>query len=140
MNLFPTIFGREENETPSGYPRFYLVGSEPEKLSPQALALCQDPTNEILLSVVSLWEIQIKSQVNKVRLRLPLSNLVQSQQETNEMAILPLTAFHIYGLDGLPPYHKDPFDRMLIAQARVEKLLFVSSDAMISKYPVEVVW
>ena len=114
---------------------FIWWDSEPEKLSPRALALCQDPSNELLLSVVSLWEIQIKSQINKVRLRLPLSNLVQGQQETNDMAILPLTASHIYGLDGLPSYHKDPFDRMLVAQARVEKLWLVTSDEMVSKYP-----
>lgn len=119
---------------------FIWWDSEPGKLSPQALALCQDPSNELILSVVSLWEIQIKSQMNKVRLRLPLSNLVQGQQETNGMAILPLTAFHVYGLDGLPSYHKDPFDRMLIVQARVEKLSLVSSDEMIRKYPVDVIW
>ncbi len=109
-------------------------------MSPQALALCQDPENELVLSVVSLWEIQIKSRIDKVRLRLPLSNLIQAQQEINSMELLPLTAFHVYGLDGLPPHHKDPFDRMLVAQAKVEKLLFVSSDGMIRKYPIEVVW
>jgi PIN domain nuclease of toxin-antitoxin system len=119
---------------------FIWWDSEPRKLSPQALAMCQDPENELILSVVSLWEIQIKSRIDKVRLRLPLSNLVQAQQEANGMAVLPLTAPHVYGLDDLPSYHKDPFDRMLVAQARVEKLRLISSDEMISKYPIEVVW
>ncbi len=119
---------------------FIWWDSEPGKLSPQALGLCQDPSNELILSVVSLWEIQIKSQMNKVRLRLPLSDLVQGQQETNGMTILPLTAFHVYGLDGLPSYHKDPFDRMLIVQARVEKPSLVSSDGISRRYPIEVVW
>jgi PIN domain nuclease of toxin-antitoxin system len=119
---------------------FIWWDSEPRKLSPQVLALCQDSENELVLSVVSLWEIQIKSRIDKVRLRLPLPNLVQAQQESNGVELLPLTAFHVYGLDDLPPYHKDPFDRMLVAQARVEKLLFVSSDALILKYPVDVVW
>jgi PIN domain nuclease of toxin-antitoxin system len=119
---------------------FIWWDSEPRKLSPQALALCKDPENELMLSVVSLWEIQIKSRIDKVRLRLPLSELVQAQQEANGMGVLPVTALHVYGLEGLPPYHRDPFDRMLVAQTKVEKLRLISSDEMIRKYPIEVVW
>lgn len=119
---------------------FIWWDSEPQRLSPQALALCKDPGNQLMLSVVSLWEIQIKSQIDKVRLRHPLSEIVQAQQEANGMTILPLTALHVYGLDNLQPFHKDPFDRMLVAQAKVEKLRLVSSDEMLKKYPIEVVW
>ena len=119
---------------------FIWWDSEPQRLSRQALALCKDPGNQLMLSVVSLWEIQIKAQMDKVRLRHPLSEIVQTQQEANGMTILPLTALHVYGLDNLQPFHKDPFDRMLVAQAKVEELRLVSSDEMLKKYPIEVVW
>jgi PIN domain nuclease of toxin-antitoxin system len=119
---------------------FIWWDSEPERLSQRALALCKDPTNDLFLSVVSLWEIQIKSQLDKIRVRLPVSELVRTQQETNALRLLPLTAPHVYTLEELPHLHKDPFDRILIAQARVEKLRFVSSDEMLWKYPVEFIW
>jgi PIN domain nuclease of toxin-antitoxin system len=109
-------------------------------MSHRALALCEDPENELLLSVVSLWEIQIKSQLDKVRLRLPLSELVKAQQEANGMTILSLNAPHVYALGELPPIHKDPFDRMLVAQAKVEKVRLVTNDEVVRKYLIEVDW
>jgi len=119
---------------------FIWWDSEPHRLSHKALALCKNPENQLLLSVVSLWEIQIKAQIGKVKLRHSLSELVQGQQEANGMAILPLTALHVYGLSDLQPFHKDPFDRMLVAQAKAEKLQLVTGDQMLKKYPIEVVW
>lgn len=119
---------------------FIWWDSQPQKLSQRALALCKNPENQLLLSVVSLWEIQIKSQIGKVKLLHPLPELVQGQQEANGMAILPLIARHVYGLIGLQPFHKDPFDRMLVAQAKEEKLQLITSDEMLKKYPIEVVW
>jgi len=119
---------------------FIWWDSEPQRLSQRVLALCQDPENELQLSVISLWEIQIKSQLGKVRLRLPLSELVKAQQEANGMSILPLHAHHVYELEKLQPFHKDPFDRILVAQAKVEKMLLISNDEIVKKYPVEVEW
>jgi len=119
---------------------FIWWDSEPQALSQRALTLCQDPENELLVSVVSLWEIQIKSHLGKVRLRLPLAELVKAQQEANGISVLPVSASHVYALDELPPYHKDPFDRLLVAQAKVEKLRLISNDEMVKKYPVEVEW
>ena len=119
---------------------FIWWDSEPQALSQRVLMLCQDPENELLVSVVSLWEIQIKSHLGKVRLRLPLAELVQAQQEANGMSVLPISPSHVYALDELPPYHKDPFDRLLVAQAKVEKLRLISNDEIEKKYPVEVEW
>jgi PIN domain nuclease of toxin-antitoxin system len=119
---------------------FIWWDSEPKRLSHRALALCNDPENELVLSVVSLWEIQIKSQIDKIRLRLPLPDLVRTQQETNSMVLLPLTGPHVYTLDELPHFHRDPFDRMLVAQAKVEKLRLISSDEMLKRYPIELIW
>jgi PIN domain nuclease of toxin-antitoxin system len=69
--------------------------------------------------------------MDKVRLRQPLSHLVQAQQEANRITILPLSPRRVYGLDDVKPFHKDPFDRMLVAQAMVDKLCLISSDNML---------
>jgi PIN domain nuclease of toxin-antitoxin system len=119
---------------------FIWWDGKPQKLSPRVLAICQDPENELLLSVASIWEIQIKSQFGKIRLRLPLSELIKAQQEANGVSILSIDAPHVYALDELPPLHKDPFDRILVAQAKVENLRLISNDESIKKYPVEVDW
>ena len=119
---------------------FIWWDSEPARLSPRALALCQDPQNTLLLSVVSLWEMQIKLQLGKLKLALPLREIVDGQRRTNNVEILPVTLEHVLGLENLPPYHKDPFDRLLVAQAIVEEAVLVSADPNIAKYPVQIVW
>ena len=86
------------------------------------------------------WNFSIKSQLGKVRLRLPLAELVKSQQEANNLSILPINPSHVYALDELKPFHKDPFDRMLIAQSKVENLRLISNDEIVKKYPIEVEW
>ncbi len=119
---------------------FIWWDSEPERLSPRALALCQDAKNQIHLSVASLWEIQIKSQLGKLKLSTPLSDIVAAQQEANGLVLLSIHPAYTYALDSLPSLHKDPFDRMIVAQARIEKLRLVSHDETIRKYPVDVEW
>ncbi|GAB4506077.1 MAG: type II toxin-antitoxin system VapC family toxin [Anaerolineales bacterium] len=119
---------------------FIWWDSEPAKLSPQALALCQDTQNMLLLSVASIWEMQIKFQLGKLRLALPLKEIIESQRQTNNIEILPVTLAHVLALEHLPAYHKDPFDRLLVAQAIVEEAVLVSGDPNIAKYPVQVVW
>lgn len=96
---------------------FIWWDSEPARLSPHALALCQDRQNVLLLSVVSVWEMQIKLQLGKLRLALPLKEIIETQQQTNSIEILPVTLAHVLALENLPAYHKDPFDRLLVAQA-----------------------
>jgi len=119
---------------------FIWWDSEPAKLSPKAIALCQDRRNTLVLSVVSLWEIQIKLQLGKLKLALPLKEIVESQQQTNSVEVLPITLAHVLALENLPAHHKDPFDRLLVAQATVEGAVLVSGDPNIAKYPVQVVW
>lgn len=119
---------------------FIWWDSAPAKLSPQALTLCQDPQNVLLLSVVSVWEMQIKLQLGKLRLALPLRDIVESQRRTNNIEILPVTLEHTLALENLPAHHKDPFDRLLIAQAIIEGVALVSADPNIVRYGVQVVW
>jgi len=119
---------------------FIWWDSEPGKLSSKVLSLCQDRTNTILLSVASIWEMQIKFQLGKLKLRLPLAEVVESQHETNNIEILPIQLEHVLALESLPTPHRDPFDRLLIAQANAEAAILVSGDPLFEQYPVRVVW
>jgi len=119
---------------------FLWWDSAPSNLSPPALAACQDPTNILLLSVASAWEMQIKLQVGKLKLALPLETIVEGQQQTNRLGILPVTLAHVLALKNLPAHHKDPFDRLLIAQANVEEAALVTNDPVFESYSVQRVW
>lgn len=119
---------------------FIWADSDPAKLPPRVAVLIQDPNNTILISVASLWEMQIKLQIGKLTLRMPLPDIVEHQRKNNRIELLPIMLPHVLGLDGLPLHHKDPFDRILIAQAQVEKLTLVSHDSIFAQYGVAVVW
>jgi len=119
---------------------FLWLDGNPEQLSPAALAACEDPTNELYLSVVSAWEIQIKHQINRLQLDVPLEEMIQGQQAANDLKILPVELPHVYTLRQLPLHHHDPFDRLLIAQAKVEQMWLVSADSQFAPYLVEVIW
>jgi PIN domain nuclease of toxin-antitoxin system len=94
----------------------------------------------MLLSVASTWEMQIKIQLGKLRLGLPLAALIENQQRVNSLEILRIGLEHVLALDQLPSVHKDPFDRLLVAQARVEGASLVTNDPVMANYPVDVIW
>jgi len=119
---------------------FIWWDSDPTKLSPQARSACKDRTNVVLLSVASAWEMQIKLQLGKLDLRLPLAEIIASQQQTNDIQVLPVALGHVLALQNLPAHHKDPFDRLLIAQANVEEAVLISHDPVFAHYPVKVLW
>ncbi|MEW6380158.1 MAG: type II toxin-antitoxin system VapC family toxin [bacterium] len=119
---------------------FIWWSSEPDRLSPKVLTLCEDIKNSLVLSVASVWEMQIKLQLGKLKLQLPLQELIESQQQTNNMQILPIGLEHVLELHNLPSHHNDPFDRMLIAQANVESAYLVSKDEIFGKYEVNLLW
>ncbi len=119
---------------------FIWWDSEPGKLSSQVLALCQDQTNIVLFSVASAWEMQIKLQLDKLKLALPLAQVIESQRQTNNIQVLSVTLAHVLALQSLPAHHKDPFDRLLIAQANTEDAVLLSSDQVFAKYPVKLLW
>ena len=116
---------------------FIWWADQPEKLSPAALSALEDDANELLLSVVSVWEMQIKIQLGKLNLSLPLKDLLKNQEETNQLTVLPVTLTHVLALDALPFHHKDPFDRLLIAQSVEEELTIVTADTQFSAYSVK---
>jgi PIN domain nuclease of toxin-antitoxin system len=118
---------------------FLWLSSEPEKLSDQARSLCEDEANQLYLSLVTPWEVQIKQQLGKLECKQPLSTLIETQQRENDLHLLPVQLEHIYGLASLPNHHRDPFDRLLIAQAITESMVLVTVDEKIPLYPVATV-
>lgn len=119
---------------------FIWWDSDLANLSPNALRLCQDQANTLLLSVASVWEMQIKLQLGKLTLKLPLAEIIETQQQANNIEMLPIHLKHVLALESLPAPHKDPFDRLIIAQATVEGMLLLSCDPIFGKYPVNVMW
>jgi PIN domain nuclease of toxin-antitoxin system len=118
---------------------FIWWDSDPGQLSAPALAALRDPANSVWFSVVSVWEIVIKAQLGKLALRLPLADIT-AQQQANGLQVLPVTLPHTLAVEGLPPVHKDPFDRLLAAQAIEEGAELVSADAIFRHYPVRLLW
>ncbi len=106
---------------------------EPARLSRVAEAAIVAPTNEILVSVASIWEIAIK--VNTGKLKFPVERLAEMLDAIG-FRPLPIEPRHAVAAGGLPRHHNDPFDRMLIAQARIEGLVLVSVDAAFNRYGV----
>jgi len=119
---------------------FIWWDSDSTKLSSRVFALCQDPTNNLLLSAASVWEMQIKFQLGKLTLRLPLADLIAHQQKTNNIILMEITHAHVLALEGLPMPHKDPFDRLLVTQANAEGAGLLSCDPIFAHYPVKVIW
>lgn len=118
---------------------FLWWDSNPEKLSSATLAALSNPENRIFLSTVSAWEIQIKKQLGKLAITVPLDEMIESQQQVNNLIILPVDLKHILALDNLPIHHKDPFDRLLIAQAKSETMSIASADPIFSQYDVSII-
>ena len=119
---------------------FKWLDSEPDKLSPKVASLCTDQANQLALSLASIWELQIKFQIGKLKLNKPLITIIQEQQRLNQIELLPVTFQHILYLDNLPLNHRDPFDRILIAQAISEGLTLITHDSVFSQYPVQIEW
>ncbi len=119
---------------------FIWWDEDPSRLGRAAHAACFDPTNELVLSAASVWEMQLKVMLGKLSLRKPLSQLIADQIQRNGLEILAINLEHILRLDTLPSHHKDPFDRMIVSQAVVEGWEIVSHDHAISQYPVKIIW
>ena len=117
---------------------WFVEGSN--KLSQTANSLLTDANHELFLSIASVWEMQIKVSIGKLKLGASLSEIVANQREINDVQILVVGLEHIWQLDNLPLHHKDPFDRMLIAQAITENIPIMSIDNVFGKYSVQTIW
>jgi len=109
-------------------------------LSPAAKQRIEDPANHKWVSVASCWEIAIKAGLGKLRLGEPATTFLPRELATNHFALLRIDLAHATLVETLPPHHKDPFDRLLVAQAVIEKLPLVSADDLFDEYGVTRLW
>jgi PIN domain nuclease of toxin-antitoxin system len=114
--------------------------SASEKLNDAAKALMHGSENTAFFSAVSAAEIGIKSGIGKLRLPQPAKEYVVSRIEHSGMKTIPLHIHHALRVAELPQHHRDPFDRLLIAQAQAEGLPLMTADSTIAKYDVEIIW
>jgi PIN domain nuclease of toxin-antitoxin system len=96
--------------------------------------------SELLLSIGSCWELAIKHSLGKLELRRPFEEFLPSALAKNAIELLPITLSHLSAVVQLPFHHRDPFDRLLVAQAQVEKIPLVSADGAIDAYGVVRIW
>jgi PIN domain nuclease of toxin-antitoxin system len=118
----------------------WCITGQQSKLSKKAFEAVEDPYNIRWLSAVSLWEIAIKVGAGKLDLPKNADYLKTHMDLLRIGRVVPVEAAHALADFTLPRYHRDPFDRMLIAQAQVEGLPFVTCDKQIRKYPIQILW
>lgn len=111
----------------------WAAGS-PERLSPPARALLEDPENELFFSAASLWEIAIKRGLGRDDFKVDARVLRRGLLD-NGYSELPIASEHAVAIDTLPPIHKDPFDRILVTQAMVEGITLLTADGLVAQYP-----
>jgi PIN domain nuclease of toxin-antitoxin system len=111
-----------------------------ECLNKVARDLLVDPQHEVYFSAASVWEIAIKAEAGKLRLPESPRTLVPRETARQGLRPLPVSQIHALGTYDLPNHHRDPFDRILVAQAIQERLVVLTSDRVLEKYPVEVIW
>lgn len=119
---------------------FLWAASDTPKLSPTAQALIEDSQNELLLSIASVWEISIKYGLGKLALPQAPVEFTRSQMQDIGFVLLPIELHHIALIATLPLHHRDPFDRMLVAQDLAEGLPIVSADAVLDAYGGTRLW
>src|SRR5262249_42177618 len=120
---------------------YWYIEGDPQ-LSTRAQTLIQDASNEVLISPASYWEIAIKISIGKWRLNRPYEDFINIGLYQYAFRVLPILPAHTARLLGLPfpPGHKDPFDRLLVAQALVEQIPIVSADSPLDAYGVTRFW
>lgn len=98
------------------------------------------PMADVWISVASLWEIITKVQAGKLELPRPIADYLRTKMRENGVSVLTITFDHVRRLEELPLHHRDPFDRVLIAQSLEENLPLVTADPVFDRYPIELIW
>jgi len=116
------------------------AANEPERLSANAIAYFDDADHELLFSAASIWEVAIKSGLGRPDFKVD-ARLLRRGLLDNGYCELPITSAHAVFVEDLPPIHKDPFDRILVAQANVEGITLLTADSTVARYqgPIELV-
>lgn len=113
---------------------------EPDRLPPRVREVIEDAGQEAAVSLASLWEIAIKVSLNKLCLPKPYEELFPQSVPDSGLSLLPIEPRHLVKVSQLPFHHRDPFDRLLIAQAQVEKLTLITCDPEFAAYDVPLLW
>ncbi len=108
------------------------------RLSKKHRAIWLDGSNDLYLSLGSVWELLIKASLGKLPLPAPHTSFIFKQMQQNRLTLLGVRPSHFSELESLPPLHRDPFDRMLVAQARAERMAVATVDPMLRRYGVKV--
>ena len=111
-----------------------------DRLGKRAYEEISNIENEVVLSIASLWEMAIKASLGKLELGKPFRALIPRELVANEIGLLSIAPKHLSVLADLPFHHRDPFDRLIIAQAIIEGIPVVSRDGDFPKYPIQIVW
>lgn len=119
---------------------FLWLAAAPENLGPEASAAIDRDDTQLFLSDGSVWEICLKWQAGKISLPEPPRAWVEAQRLTWRITTLPIERTHLYRVTELPTHHRDPFDRLLVAQAIEAGLSIATPDPWIARYPVAVMW
>jgi len=112
----------------------------PERLNAGALDAFEARRSPLLLSAASSWEMAIKVSLGKLELPMAIERFVPAQLAEDDIAPLPIAHAHALAVSSLPPHHSDPFDRLLIAQAQVERCAIMTADAQFTAYGVDLLW
>jgi PIN domain nuclease of toxin-antitoxin system len=103
---------------------FIWLNDAPHRVRDQVMTVIANPDNDLFFSLTSIWEVQIKIQLGKLELSDALPDILKTQQVENNLQVLTIDLNHIWSLENLPNHHRDPFDRLLIAQAQTEGMTF----------------
>jgi len=117
----------------------WWIANDPQ-LSSRARQIMAEPDTEPFLSAASGWEMAIKSRLGKLKLPADLPGFVADQLRINAIQVLPIHLAHALHVYTLPDHHRDPFDRILVAQSQLEKLPILTSDPLITQYAVTTIW
>ena len=117
----------------------YAINS-PELLPSKTKKIYNNSEIEIYLSMASIWEMSIKVSLGKLKFSNPLKEIIQTSIKETGLSILPIQAEHLYIVENLPFHHKDPFDRLIAAQALAEKMSLISTDSAFDAYGVQRIW
>ncbi len=109
-------------------------------LSSEARRLIEDSTNGIFVSIATIWEMAIKTSLGKLQLSQPFDLFVTNQLMLNDITILDITISHTLHVAALPLHHRDPFDRLIIAQSMTESFPIISTDRMLDSYEIVRIW
>ena len=113
---------------------------EPERISRPGRAVLADLRHDLFLSAVTSWEVTIKCGAGKLTLPEAPGTYVPRRMADQGLRPLPVSHQHALAVYGLPDHHRDPFDRLLIAQANLEDMILITADRMVRKYPVQILW